>query len=53
MKSPFFIFYREVFIHLFHNVFLQTYCVSGTVANFGDGVMNKTDKVSPFLELPF
>lgn len=52
MKPPFFIFYR-VFIHLFHNFFLQTYCVSGTVVDFGDGVMNKTDKVSAFLELPF
>lgn len=44
----------EITIHYSsHKYFSHTYCVLGTVADIGDGVMNKTDKVSAFLELPF
>lgn len=53
MKSPFFIFYREALTRLFHNFFLHIYCVSGTIVDLGGGVMNKTDRVFDFLELPF
>lgn len=44
--------YREIFIYLFHKCVLQI-CVSGSVLDIEDLVMNKTEKASAFLEFTF
>lgn len=53
--------YKIIILHIlqisFHysiyQYFFCTYCVSGTVVDTGDGVMDKTGKALCFLQHPF